>query len=134
MLKLMKNISILSMLENQFLGSLKWLLLYSIWYEFFTLLVEMDTATVLSQICWWSGRRWFRWFIDVMRGNSAMVEFRAVCQHCRKQMIDYVSWDVNRETSEVHFKQEFFTLFVLSKHVCNGSWLDLNALELCNEI
>ena len=59
-----------------------------------------------------------------MLGNSVMVEFREVCQHCRKQIIDYVSWKVARETSEAHFKQEFFTLFLQSKH----------ALELCNEI
>ena len=60
-----------------------------------------------------------------MLGNSVMVEFRAVCQHCRKQMIDYVSWNVDRENYEVHSKQEFFTLFVLS---------DLNARELGNGI
>ena len=35
------------MLENQFLGSLKWLVLCSLQCKFFTLLLEMDTATVL---------------------------------------------------------------------------------------
>ena len=68
-----------------------------------------------------------------MLGNSVMVEFRAVCQHCRKQMIDYVSWDVDRETSEAHFKQEFFCLYYQNMHAMGDGW-DVNALELCNEI
>ena len=41
----------LSWLENQFLGSLKWLVLCSLQCKFFTLLVEMDTATVLMGDC-----------------------------------------------------------------------------------
>ena len=53
MLKIIKHILFffLSLLENQFLGSLKWLVLYFLGCEFFTLLVEMDTATVLMGDC-----------------------------------------------------------------------------------
>ena len=39
------------LLKNQFIGSLKRLLLYSIRCEFFTLLVEMDTASVFMGDC-----------------------------------------------------------------------------------
>ena len=43
----MKDILFFSSLpENQFLGSFRCLVFYSLWCEFFTLLVEMDTATV----------------------------------------------------------------------------------------
>ena len=41
----------LSLLKNQFLGSLKWLVLYSLGCEFFTLSVEMDTATFMMGDC-----------------------------------------------------------------------------------
>ena len=52
MLKIIKHILFfLSLLENQFLGSLKWLVLCSLQCKFFTLLVEMDTATVLMSDC-----------------------------------------------------------------------------------
>ena len=41
----------LSLLENQFLDSLKGLVLYSLRCKFFTLLVEIDTATILMGDC-----------------------------------------------------------------------------------
>ena len=74
----------------------------------------------LFRICGWSERGWFRWFNDVILGHSVMVEFRTVCQHCQILIIDYVSRDVGRETLKAHFNQVFFTLFILSKYVCNG--------------
>ena len=119
--------SLWSLHENLFLGNLQCLGWYSLWCEFFSLLMEMDTDTVLTDDCFeycrWSKRGWFRWINDVMFGNSVIVEFRTVCQHCQIPIIDYVSWDVGRETPETHFNKEFFTLFVFSNHVCNGSWL-----------
>ena len=52
MLKIRKHILILlSLLENQFLDSLKGLVLYSLRCKFFTLLVEIDTATILMGDC-----------------------------------------------------------------------------------
>ena len=52
MLKILKHILFfLSLLKNQFLGSLKWLVLYSLGCEFFTLSVEMDTATFMMGDC-----------------------------------------------------------------------------------
>ena len=52
MLKIMKHVLFfLSLLENQFPGSLKWLVLHSLRFEFFTLLLEMNTATVLIADC-----------------------------------------------------------------------------------
>jgi len=52
MLKIMKHVLFfLSLLENQFPGSLKWLVLHSLRFEFFTLLLEMNTATVLIGDC-----------------------------------------------------------------------------------
>ena len=52
-LKIMKHIFLffLSLHENQILGSLKWLVLSSLQCKFFTLLAEMDTATVLMGDC-----------------------------------------------------------------------------------
>ena len=58
-----------------------------------------------------------------MLGNSVMVEFRTVYQHCQLQIIDHVSRDVGRVIPEAHFKLVFFALFVFSKHGRNGSWL-----------
>ena len=52
MLKIIKHIFFfLSLLENQFLGSLKWLVLCSLQCKFFTLLVKIDRATVLMDDC-----------------------------------------------------------------------------------
>ena len=106
--------SLWSLHENLFLGNLN------------CLQVEMETDTVLMDDCFQ--------YVDDLRGddlddsmmflgNSVMVEFRTVCQHCQILIIDYVSRDVGRETPEAHFNKEFFTLFVFSNHVCNGSWL-----------
>ena len=69
-----------------------------------------------------------------MLGNSVMAEFMAVCQHCRKQMIDYVSWDVGKETWEVHLKQESSRCLYYQNMCASGAGSDLNAQELCNEI
>ena len=52
MLKILNHILFfLSLLKNQFLGSHIWLVSYSLWCEFFTLLVEMDTATFMMGDC-----------------------------------------------------------------------------------
>ena len=63
-----------------------------------------------------------------MLGNSVIVEFRAVYQHCRKQMIDYVSWYVDRETSDSSHCLYYQNMCAM------GVGSDLNALKLCNEI
>ena len=41
----------LSLPKNQFLGGFRCLVFYSLWCEFFTLLVEMDTALFMMGDC-----------------------------------------------------------------------------------